>query len=209
MTMFKTDIWEDYKPKERVGKLCYYLCSKQSILPIRDILDDHGKGNKREPNIETGTYNWCRPCNQTSVRIAIKDGLSHILFITKYTGYKEDYINRYFIVGYYEIGWVAIKEENNRNITIIKAEKACFVPIDKAYEVTNERWRKINLKGKTEILTNLRYATQKIAGDLLDEIINHLNKGNAFTDFKQEIEGLKLKQDQKKNRNYCRSLRNC
>ena len=47
MTMFKTDIWEDYKPKERVGKLCYYLCSKQSILPIRDILDDHGKGNKR------------------------------------------------------------------------------------------------------------------------------------------------------------------
>lgn len=58
-------------------------------------------------------------------------------------------------------------------------------------------------------MTNLRYATQRIAGDLLDEIINHLNKGNAFNDFTQEVEGLKLKQDQKKNRN-CRSgLRNC
>lgn len=203
--MFKTDIWKDYKPRERVGKLCYYLCSEQSILPIRDILDDHGAGNKMEPNIETETYNWCRSCNQTSVRAAINNGLSHILFITKYTGKKGEYCNRYFIVGYYEIGRVAMKDER----TVIQAGKTCFVPVEKAYEVTNERWSKMNIKGETQSLTNLRYATQKIAGDLLNEIINHLNKGNAITDFKQEIEYLKLKQGQKKNRNCRRSFRNC
>ncbi|MCC6544236.1 MAG: hypothetical protein IT392_07000 [Nitrospirae bacterium] len=126
--MFKTDIWKDYIPKERVGKLCYYLCSKQSILPIRDILDDHGAGNKMEPNIETETYNWYCSYNQTSVQAAINNGLSHILFITKYTGYKEEYRNRYFIVGYYEIGGIAIKEERR----VIQAVKTCFVPVDKS-----------------------------------------------------------------------------
>ena len=131
------NVWQDYTPSEKTGKLCYQYCSEQSVLPIRDVLNDHKKGFKAEPNYETATYNWYSNCNQPSVRAVVKDGLSHILFITKYTGLNREYLGRYFIVGYYEIGWIT--QVGNR--TAIRAKRICFVPIEKAYEVTDERWQ--------------------------------------------------------------------
>lgn len=179
--------WQDYKPKEKVGKLCYQYCSKQSVLPIRDVLNDHNKGFKTEPNYETATYNWCANCNQRSVRAAVKDGLSYILFITKYTGKKREYLGRYFVVGYYEIGWVTQVGTS----TAIRAKKICFVPVEKAYEVTDGRWKHINTKGKTLKLENLRRATQRVKGALLNEIIGQLDLGCATDDFLYEAARLK------------------
>ncbi len=202
---FEKDAWEYYKPIIRAGKLCYFLCSKSSVLPIRDVLNDHSRGEKKEPNIESGTYNKYRDCNKGSVTATVKDGLSHVLFITKYVGRKEVYRDRYFIVGYYEIGRIS----NKNGKTAIQARKMCFVPIEKAYEVTDDRWKKINIKGDTSSLKNLRYATQRITGDLLDEIINHLDKGNALDDFTQEVERLMSKHNHKKNRTCHRSPHSC
>lgn len=167
--------------------MCYQYCSEQSALPIRDILADHNKGNKSEPNYETATYNWCVNCNQPSVRAAVNDGLTHILFITKYTGTVREYRDRYFIVGYYAIGWTDQLEER----VAIRAKKLCFAPIEKAYEITPERWKRINTSGKTLELTNLRYATQRIREPLLEEIINHIYKGNALDSFLHEAAYLK------------------
>ena len=181
------NVWQDYNPSEKTGKLCYQYCSEQSVLPIRDVLNDHNNGFKAEPNYETATYNWCFDCNQPSVRAAVKDGLSHILFITKYTGQKREYRGRYFIVGYYEIGWVTQVGDS----TAIRAKRMCFTPIKKAYEVTDARWRRINTKGQTLKLENLRRATQRIKGALLDEIISHLDKGYATDDFLYEATRLK------------------
>jgi len=181
------NVWQDYTPSEKTGKLCYQYCSEQSVLPIRDVLNDHKKGFKAEPNYETATYNWYSNCNQPSVRAAVKDGLSHILFITKYTGLNREYLGRYFIVGYYEIGWIT--QVGNR--TAIRAKRICFVPIEKAYEVTDERWQLINTNGQTLRLENLRSATQRIKGALLDEIIGHLDGGNAIDDFLYEVARLK------------------
>ena len=56
--------WRNYSPLTHEGKLCYYLCSQQSHLPIRDVLNDQGKGYKPEPNYETTTYNRYASCNQ-------------------------------------------------------------------------------------------------------------------------------------------------
>ncbi len=181
-------VWHNYNPTERVGKLCYQYCSEKSVLPIRDVLNDHKQHFKIEPNYETATYNWYADCNQPSVRAAVKDGLSHILFITKYTGQKGEYLGRYFIVGYYEIGWVTQVRDNS---TAIRAKRICFVPIEKAYEVTDERWQRINKKGHTLKLKNLRQATQRIKGALLDEIIGHLDMGYATDDFLYEAARLK------------------
>jgi hypothetical protein len=143
---------EEYRPLRKVGKLCYHYCSKQSYLPIRDVLNDHKRGFKLEPNYETATYNWCKRCNQPSVRAAVQDGLSHILFVTKYTGHNSYYAGRYFIVGYYEIGWTA---KLKGRITI-RAKHMCFAPVEKAYEITDERWRRINVNGQSQSLNNLR-----------------------------------------------------
>jgi hypothetical protein len=160
--MFKQTQWKKYTPDSKTGKLCYQYCSKKSHLPIRDILDDHKNGNKEEPNYETATYNWYRECNQRSVKAAVNDNLSHLLFITRYTGLRQEYRDRYFIVGYYEIGWTA---KIGKRVAV-RAQKICFVSIDKAYEVTDEQWKQINQQGQTQKLSNLRQATQRISGDL-------------------------------------------
>lgn len=186
--MLLNNVWQNYNPTEKVGKLCYQYCSEQSVLPIRDVLNDHNQGFKTEPNYETASYNWYANCNQTSVQAIVKDGLSHILFITKYTGQKREYLGRYFIVGYYEIGWVTQVRDN---CTAIRAKRICFAPIEKAYEVTDERWQQINTKGQTLKLNNLRQATQRIKGTLLDEIISHLDMGYATDDFLYEAARLK------------------
>lgn len=179
--------WTIYKPKQKVGKLCYHYCSKQSHLPIRDVLNDHRQGFKVEPTYETASYNWCASCNRPSVHAAVKDGLSHILFITKYTGSNSKYAGRYCIVGYYEIGWVTKIEDRYT----VRAKRMCFVPIEQAYEVTPERWQRVNRNGSTQYLKNLRYATQRIGGNLLHEILQHLENHTATGDYLREVARLK------------------
>ncbi len=198
------NVWHDYNPNptEKIGKLCYQYCSEQSILPIRDVLNDHNQGFKAEPNYETATYNWCSNCNQLSVRAAIKDGLSYILFITKYTGLREEYRDRYFIVGYYKIGWTTQAGDS----TAIRAKRMCFTPIEKAYEVTDERWQRINIEGQTLKLENLHWATQRIKGALLDEILDHLDEGYATDDFLYETARLKSEYNPFDNIRYCPSF---
>jgi hypothetical protein len=170
--------WTLYKPSQRVGKLCYYLCSDQSRLPIRDVLNYHRRGFKKEPNCETRTYNWCAKCNGRSVRAAIKAGLSHILFITRYTGYQNEYHNRRFITGYYEIGRITKvpdKKEKDGWRYAIEASRVCFVPVERAYE-----WP----------VRNLRYATSRICGDRLKVILEHLEGHDVTQEYCREVERL-------------------
>ena len=174
--------WKPYRPDKKVGKLCYHKCTTESDFPVRDVLC-----KSTEPNYETATYNRHRCCNQLSVHAAVQDSLSHILFVTRYRGGNERYKNRYFIVGYYEIGWIA--EVNGH--TAIRAKNFCFVPIEHAYEITDERWQRINPHGGTTSLTNLRWATQRVCGNLFDEIVQHLNEHNQVDDYLLEVARLK------------------
>jgi hypothetical protein len=179
--------WAVYKPTQQTGKLCYHYCSKHSFLPIRDVLNSHRQGFKVEPNYETATYNWCAKCNGPSVHAAIEAGLSHILFITRYTGHDSAYFGCYFIVGYYEIGWVT----NIAGRFAIRAKKMSFVPVEHAYEITPAQWQRINSNGHTRYLQNLRNATQRISGDLLNEILQHLDKHDATENYLREVARLK------------------
>ena len=180
----KTVPWKQYLPTKKAGKLCYHNCTTDSDLPLRTVLK-----KSTEPNYETATYNWCDSCNQPSVRVAVRDGLSHLLFVTRYKGANCRYVNRYFIVGYYEIGWIA----QNSGRVAIRAKNLCFVPIEHAYEITDERWRYINPNSKMARLANLRWAKQCISGNLLDTIIQHLDRYNRMTDYLLEVAQLKAR----------------
>ena len=180
----KSSQWKPYCPARKVGKLCYHLCTTESTRPVRDV-----QYGCTEPNYETATYNWYARCNQPSVHAAVQDRLSHILFVTEYQGTNRCYVGHYFIVGYYELGWTA--EINGR--TAIRAKNLCFVPVEHAYEITDERWQFINPHGETTRLTNLRWATQRISGNLLDKIVQHLDKHNRMADYLLEVARLKAK----------------
>lgn len=174
--------WARYSPEHREGKLCYHKWTEESHLPLRNV-----PGRSTEPNYETMTYNYCDECNQRSVRSAVNKGCSHILFITRYYGKSQQYEGRPFIVGYYEIGW---KTEVN-GATAVRPKQLSFVRIEDAYEITPERWKRINPYGKTYELKNLRHATQRVKGSLFEEIIDHLDQNDATTDFLLEVARLK------------------
>lgn len=176
--------WLPYSPGCREGKLCYHNCTTDSYLPLRRVLT-----GSTEPNYETLTYNYCDQCNQTSVRAAVNDGLSHILFITRYKGKNAAYDKRPFIVGYYEIGWTTTVN----GATAIRPKELSFTRIEDAYEITPNRWNHINPASATNELENLRQATQRLRGNLLEEIVTHLDANDATTEFQLETAPLKAK----------------
>lgn len=174
--------WQPYSAENREGKLCYHKCASDSHLPLRRVLT-----GSTEPNYETLTYNYCDQCNQTSVRAAVNDGLSHILYVTRYYGKDSQFEGRPFIVGYYEIGWTTTVN----GTTAIRPKKLSFARIEDAYEITPERWKRINPYSETYALENLRQATQRLRGNLLEEIVTHLNAHDATADYLREIARLK------------------
>ena len=176
--------WQPFFPDHREGKLCYHNCTTDSYLPLRRVLT-----GSTEPNYETLTYNYCDQCNQTSVRAAVNDELSHILFVTRYYGKNPQFEGRPFIVGYYEIGWTTTVN----GATAIRPKKLSFARIEDAYEITPERWIRINPDSETSELENLRQATQRVRGNLLEDIVTHLDAHDATSDFQLEVARLKAK----------------
>lgn len=117
---------------------------------------------------------------------ATRHGLSHLFFITKYTGTEARYKNKYFIVGTVEID--ATAPINDR--TAIHSPKMVFTDIEHAYEVTPERWQKICPDPKHPDLRNLRWATQQIEGELFQEITNVIAENDRSVDFLKEVDRL-------------------
>ena len=185
--MEDTSSLSSYFPTKRAGKLCYFTSGRSFDLPLRDLLNECHSGFKKEPNCETATYNWYSSCNQRSVVAAVRQGLSYLLFVTKYHGQLREYHGRYFVTGWFEIGSVGTVAGR----TFIKAKTMVFTDIENAYEITPERWRMICPGTKCGQLTNLRWATQVISGDLLEKICEQLYPNNKITEYIQQVEEIK------------------
>jgi len=46
-----------------MGMVQYFYHLPSSKLPIRDVLNEQGKGHKTEPHIEIGAENFCAECH--------------------------------------------------------------------------------------------------------------------------------------------------
>ena len=182
--------WKTHCPSMIAGRLCYYLCTPQSDLPVRDVkYKCHDVEHEcTEPNYETATYNLFCSCNQQNVHSDVqKNHLSHILFHTRYHGTNESYKNHIFIVGYYEIGW---SQWMCNKRTAIRAKNLHFVSVEHAYKITDKRWKRIKPPSAKK-LTSLRQLTQRITGNVLDEILQHLSdKPNRVDDYVKEVQRL-------------------
>lgn len=168
-----------YEPRITAGKICYYISGKSVVLPIRDLLNELGGGCKREPNYETETYNYYKSCNQRSLKSALNRGVSEILFVTRYNGVSKSYQNKYFITGMYKIGWTGTISGR----LFVKASKMAFVSVEDAYEITPARWKIICPTTIIEELSNLRFCTQTLNGDLLQEVTSLLIDHNVISDY--------------------------
>ena len=58
-TQINLEGWQDYRGNAG-GSLLYVEASHQSGMPVRDQLNENGKGLLYEPNYETSTYGMMR-----------------------------------------------------------------------------------------------------------------------------------------------------
>lgn len=130
----KTSHLEKYSNKTKSSYLdWYYSDSVSEEYPIRDIT----KLGKFEPHYEDGTFNVCRSCNQRFLNRALKDGISHIFFFTKYHGYFRNYRDKYFITGFFEIGKTCLIHQQKKPIRkAVIASRRKFLKISDALELS-------------------------------------------------------------------------
>src|SRR6266851_7511091 len=66
------------------GVFQYFYHCKGEHLPIRDILNTQGQGNKTEPHYENLTENWCGKCMSARIKSANRRGLEYLFLATRY-----------------------------------------------------------------------------------------------------------------------------
>jgi len=83
------------------GMLQYFYHSPLSILPIRDVTNELGRGHKTEPHIEIGAENYLEDCYQSNIKRFLLSDARYLFLIT--TCQNRQLHNHYgiqYIVGY-------------------------------------------------------------------------------------------------------------
>src|SRR5574344_2100262 len=82
-TQINLEGWQDYRGVN-AGALLYVETSHQSSVPVRDQMNENGKGFFFEPNYETSTYGLVSCCNAKSINAIVhgKSKSRYILFGT-------------------------------------------------------------------------------------------------------------------------------
>lgn len=88
----------DARSLDETGRLHFFYHSPDSLFPVRDVLDRHGKGRKKEPHLEKNAENYCVPCLQKNIRGFLNSREKYLFLFTKRAGCRDDQ-NRY-VVGY-------------------------------------------------------------------------------------------------------------
>lgn len=109
--------------EKQTGMVQYFYHSPSSKLPIRDVLNEWGKGYKPEPHIEAGAENLLSSCYQRNIKKMAQSDRNYLFLITKCANprMKNFYDNQYII------GYILKKETGERKGRIfIRGETFLF-----------------------------------------------------------------------------------
>ncbi len=167
--------WQDFRGKDE-GVLIHINTSREAVMPVRDALDEFGKGRQTEPNYETGTFGLVGPSQVQLRNSLVKNKKRYILFGTIYEGISEVHRKKFLIIGYMRIDKVLdVKKLHLRRwaLRVGQADDllaryfemdACwalysddmkFYSLEDAIEVTPEMAKKWGAKGKLNKQTRL------------------------------------------------------
>lgn len=192
--------WQDYRgSKEAI--VINFECSKSTELPVRDILDENGKGRQIEPNIETGAYGYFQCFDARTRNSFVKKRKGYLLFLTNYQGTLEGYRGRDFIVGYYRILQTAdVRKFHMRNFSgelcpeieychALRAGEMKFVKIQDGLELTADRLKSWGYKGKLNRQLRLAFDEEKVT-----QVLEHFaQKEDQSASYISQIEKLLVK----------------
>jgi len=156
---------KQYSPKIKSSYLDWYFCDYEANeYPVRDVTSL----GKFEPHYEDGTFNACRSCNQRFLNTALKDGVSHIFFFTRYRGIDKRFRKKYFITGFFEIGKTFLVHEQKESFRkAVAATRWKFFKISDALELSKIIKREIN---------NGRHAPKRLDEKDTNKILKHFSK---------------------------------
>jgi hypothetical protein len=160
--------WQDFRGKDE-GVLIHINTSREAVMPVRDALDEFGKGQQTEPNYETGTFGLAGPSQVQLRNSLVKNKKRWIFFGTFYEGLSERHKGKLLLMGYMRIDKIrdvkklhlrkwALRDGTADELlsryfelencwTLYSDEMRFFAPED-AIEVTPELAKKWGAKGK-------------------------------------------------------------
>jgi len=144
ITQINLDGWQDYRG-ETAGALLYIETSHQSVVPVRDQLNENGKGYYYEPNYETSTFGLISCCNAKSLNGIIKNKSRYILFGTRYEGVLAEFKNKFVIMGYQRID--KVKDVRSRHIQHFLANPTAQEPECMSLDKSMATWGPMRFVG--------------------------------------------------------------
>ncbi|NLB64012.1 MAG: hypothetical protein GX801_07900 [Fibrobacter sp.] len=198
--------WQDYIGKES-GILLYVETSMQSVLPVRDQLNDNEKGAFWEPNYETSTWGLESCLYAKRVNAIVKAKHKYVFFGTRYAGFDADYTDKYLIMGFMEVSKTRDMRERHIRQYMLNAEEGTpepecmmlneslalygdmhFVGLEDSFEVTHDWLKGHELRGRPT-----RQLRLVMEDEPLTEVMEHLkSKPNIIGEYVQIAHEFKL-----------------
>lgn len=185
VTKINLEGWQDYRG-DHAGVLLYVETSAQATLPVRDQLNENGKGQLSEPNYETATYNLVGCFNPRAINSIVKNKHRYILFGTRYQGVDANFQGKFLIHGFMRIDKIKdVRPIHVRRFMLnggegeepdcmhmakawgLWSEDMKFFSLEDSFELTEEVMKGWGYKGRITKQMKLLLEDQKL-DDILD-----------------------------------------
>lgn len=194
-TQINLEGWQDFRG-DHAGVLMYVETSKQSVLPVRDQLNEQGKGNLFEPNYETRTYGFISSKNARAVNSIIKNKHRYVLFGTRYDGVEDEFKGKFLIIGYMRIDKVKdVKQRHVHNYmrNLDSQDEPECMDLDKSYALYSEDMKFFNPEDCFELSSDVmkgwgykgRVTKQMkllLENEKLDDVLTHFGTKTDISD---------------------------
>jgi hypothetical protein len=178
--------WQDFRGKDE-GVLIHINTSREAVMPVRDALDEFGKGQQTEPNYETGTFGLAGPSQVQLRNSLVKNKKRWIFFGTFYEGLSERHKGKLLLMGYMRIDKIRdVKKLHLRrwalrdgtadellsryfeleNCWALYSDEMRFFAPEDAIEVTPELAKKWGAKGKLNKQLRISLTSEQTRGVL-------------------------------------------
>jgi hypothetical protein len=190
------DGWQDYRG-DHAGVLVYVETSHQAAVPVRDQLNENGKGFLTEPNYETATYGMKKCQNPRTINSIIRNKHRYLIFGTRYEGFNEVFKDKYLIMGYMRIDkvkdlrsrhihqYMANPESGESEPECVSMDKSMaiwsndmkFVSLQDCYVLSEEVMKSWGYKGRVTRQMKLLLENEK-----LDQLLDYFSQKEDMTE---------------------------
>jgi hypothetical protein len=85
---------------DETGRLQYFYHSPASDLPVRDVLNQLGRGYKTEPHLEKRAENYCSGCLQPNIKSFLQSNEKYLFLVTRCMKRDSRHFGDHYVVGY-------------------------------------------------------------------------------------------------------------